>query len=149
MFRAITILSVAFALILGSLGLPIYVHACEMGMEKAMVKDASCPICNPKPSCPSCGAKKEKAAHQDVRHGMAIKASPCCSQQEVVQRTDASVLVKAGDLPLPLPVAMLASLLVRDAAQELKPHTRISQDRSPPLAARAQMSYLLNSTFLI
>jgi hypothetical protein len=80
---------------------------------------------------------------------MAIKASSCCSQQEVVQRTDASVLVRANDLPLPLPAAIMASLMVWDSAQELKPHTSISHDRSPPLAARAQIAYLMNSTFLI
>jgi hypothetical protein len=149
MFRAITILSVAFALVLGSLGLPVYVHACQMSVTRTAAMDASCPICNPKPACPSCSAKQQKTSIHASQHGMAIKASPCCSEHEVVQRTDASVLVKSTTLPLPLPVALVTVILIRDSAQELKPHTSISHDRSPPLAARAQMAYLLNSTFLI
>jgi hypothetical protein len=149
MFRTITILSVAFALVLGSLGLPVYVHACEMSVSQTAAMEAACPVCNPKPACPSCSAKQQNTANHDARHGMTIKAKPCCVEQEVVQRTDASVLAKTTTLPLPLPVALVTAILIWDSTQELKPHTSISHDRSPPLAARAQMSYLLNSTFLI
>jgi hypothetical protein len=149
MFRTLTILSVAFTLIFGSLGLPVYVHACQMSMNQTAAMDASCPVCNPTPSCPSCSEKQQIAAKHADNHGMSIKAKPCCIEQEIVQRTDASVLAKTTTLPLPLPVAFVTAILLWDSTQELKPHTSISHDRSPPLAARARMAYLLNSTFLI
>ena len=149
MFRTITILATALTLIFGSLGLPVYIHACEMSVNQVAAMDAACPVCNPKPACPTCSEKQLMEPGRTSDHGMSIKAKPCCSEQEVVQRTDVSVLAKTISLPMPLPVAFVTTLLIWDSIQELKPHTSFSHDRSPPLAARAQMSYLLNSTFLI
>jgi hypothetical protein len=137
MLRTAIILATIVATFLGSLGLPVYLHACEMSQQRAGMK-SSCSMC----------LKRSALKRDATGEGMRIKAKPCCTSHTLVQQTDPGALAKVEHLPAPLFAAFVSYLVIPQLASSLASPAAWTE-RPPPLASRAQATYLFNSTFLI
>jgi hypothetical protein len=126
------------AILFGSLGIPVSVHACSMKKATTLVR------------CGKCGASRGSASISGTsQRGMQISAVPCCSDTHFVQRLAPAQLKTIERQLLDTPAVQLffvAALLTPDVAS---PRLRPIDYSPPPLARQGQATYLFNSVFLI
>ncbi|MEO5929039.1 MAG: hypothetical protein ABIR47_03815 [Candidatus Kapaibacterium sp.] len=138
MYRASIILATVVALLIGSIGWPVSLYACEMANLRGSVKVA-CPMC----SAASAKADDGKDCHRSERK------SPCCRKQHAVIHADTTATMLTAISFTPLLVALVTFLVPGIDRHAIDAHGRFWIDHPPPLPHHAQASYLFNSTFLI
>jgi hypothetical protein len=135
MLRIALILTTIVVTTVGSLGLPIYLHTCRM--IAAETEKAGCAMCD---------------EQDDSRHPVVPATDDdgsCCGSSIVNQRIDPGTSYRAA-LPMPLVVALAAFVAVElELPADVGTVPCDIGHSPPPLAARTQHAYLLNSTFLI
>lgn len=137
MIRTSFILTLVLALLLGSLGMPLTLHSCQMaGMDRQVAS-----------TCGMCGGD-EREHHQDDR----VEApNGCCSVESIVRQLLPTVQSLPPALPAPAAVALydlLAQLF--DRYQVITTVSPALDANSPPsLSERGRTTYLRNSCFLI
>ena len=130
MGRKIIILTTLLGLLIGTVGLPMNVHACKMAKSEQVAK-----------TCGMCVASHEKQS--DDGNG-------CCDNRVELQHTDHASLVKTTvEVPAPIIIAVLVWPLLQSESIVDLHHTNLSQTHPPPLERRNQSTYLFNSSFLI
>ena len=99
-----------------------------------------------KAGCPMCSAEEDGLVN---RHDDSDEHGRCCTESVVNQRVDAGTMSRA-ELPMPLFAGVVAHVLFA-LDLPIAPTADIDAGgHSPPaLAARSQLTYLHNSTFLI
>lgn len=121
MIRHATILATLFVMLIGSIGVPVSLHACSMEDGGPQVGE-SCRMCSRHTSHAACGREKQ---------GSAKKSRGCCQTGKVLQHIDNARLTHTGidvvapycALPLFPPYSDLALLVSRtlDRCVDLPP----------------------------
>lgn len=134
MIRTTIILFTMFAVIIGSVGMPVNVHSCTMAGEDVAA-----------PTCGMCGTEhlSNAAANNNPK--------PCCNDHTELKQTDhASSVQPAFSLPRPLSLCILIHTILAPldgtSVQEIPVHVR---SHSPPPDLLKDRSYLFNASFLI
>jgi hypothetical protein len=145
MLRSVIILATLVAFFLGALDIPVYLHACRM-MRSESIPATGCSMCVAKEQVHTDACAIEESVETS---GPALKAAPCCRQQQVDRELGPTIVAKV-EMPSPPAVsASLLALLLDDVDPASVQTGPVSNDRPPPLALRSQSAYLYNSTFLI
>ena len=129
MGRKLIIVTTLLGLLIGSVGLPTNVHACNMAKEEKVAK--SCGMC-------------------DKSHESQEEGKGCCHNRVELHHTDHASLVKAKvEISPPLLLAVLTWSFIRTEALPNSHYLSFVGDHPPPLERRRQSAYLFNSSFLI
>ncbi|MGE3799384.1 MAG: hypothetical protein AB7H80_00025 [Candidatus Kapaibacterium sp.] len=130
MQRKLIILTTLLGLLIGSIGLPTNVHACNMAKEEKVAK--SCGMCDP--------------SHEvEEKEG-----NGCCHNRIELQHTDQASLSKAKvEIAPPTLGPLLIWTLFLSEPLLNRTNAISAQAHPPPLEKRREPIYLVNSSFLI
>lgn len=130
MLRKTIIVTTLLGLLIGTIGLPMNVHACKMAKEEKVAQ--TCGMCS-----------SDHAKQGDEKRG-------CCENRLELQHTDDASLANTG---ISIAPPVLLAVLVWHLSSLKTPVESYaivtSHAHSPPLERRGQSTYLFNSSFLI
>jgi hypothetical protein len=127
MLRRSIILATVIAFLVGSIGLPVSLYACQM--KKAV-------------ACGACGCTIDPADTD--------AAKPCCAKEHTVVRDDVTTAMpQPAGISMQLATAVIVEHFVAADLCAQTPEANFLIHHPPPLEHHAQASYLFNSTFLI